>query len=109
MGAKRSMITLAVDTETKERVRAYADAAGVDLTTYVAAAIGAAMERDDQVARAFAPLDELIAETERSTPGAARPAEGADGIADGESEAIGQALDDFFATGPAAGRGQGAA
>ncbi|MEU9186937.1 hypothetical protein AB0D14_20785 [Streptomyces sp. NPDC048484] len=64
MAARRSMITFATDPETKERIRSYAEAAGVDVSTYIVAAVGAAMAHDDQVARTFAPPDDLIAATE---------------------------------------------
>jgi hypothetical protein len=98
------MITVAVDAETKERVRAYATSAGVDLSTYVTAAIAAAMERDERVARAFAPLDALIDEAETGRGGAGgHPGEGAQGskgqgsaISQREGEELDQALDDFF-------------
>jgi thioesterase domain-containing protein len=102
------MITIAVDAETKERVREYADSAGVDLSTYVAAAIAAAMERDDRVARAFAPLDALIDEAETQAEaqmeadagaGSARcrpPVEGEAAISRHEEEELDRALGDFF-------------
>jgi hypothetical protein len=90
------MITIAVDAGTKERVRSYAEAAGVDLSTYVSAAIAAAMIRDDQVARAFEPLDALIDEAERRDAALPWPASGAEGVGRAESEAIDQALGGFF-------------
>jgi hypothetical protein len=98
MATKRTMITIAVDADTKERVRRHAEAAGVDLSTYVSAAISTAMERDDQVARAFAPLDVLIDEAERRDERLPWPAPGAEGISRAESESIDRALDDFFDT-----------
>lgn len=97
------MITIAVDAESKERVRSYAQAAGVDLSTYVSAAISAAMDRDDQVARAFAPLDALIDEAEQRDAQLAWPAPGSGGVTRAEGEAIDEALDAFFDT-PATGR-----
>ncbi|MFC1418524.1 hypothetical protein [Streptacidiphilus cavernicola] len=100
MAARRSMITIAADAETKERVRSYAEAAGVDLSTYVSAAISAAMDRDDLVARAFAPLDVLIDEAEQRDADLPWPQSGTEPIDRGESESIDQALDDFFDTPP---------
>lgn len=90
------MITIAVDAETKERVRTYAEAAGVDLSTYVSAAISAAMSRDDLVARAFAPLDALIDEAEKRDETLQWPTPDAESVGSAEDEAIGRALDDFF-------------
>ena len=96
MAVKRNMITIAVDAATKERVRHYAETAGVDMTTYISAAISAAMHRDDQVARTFAPLDAMIAESEQ--PSTARPESPPDEqeVTRAESESIDRALDDFF-------------
>ena len=96
------MITIAVDVEAKERVRSYAEAAGVDLSTYVSAAISAAMDRDDRVARAFAPLDALIEEAEQRDALLPWPVPGGEGVSRSEDESIDRALDDFFDT-PAAG------
>jgi antitoxin component of RelBE/YafQ-DinJ toxin-antitoxin module len=105
MAAKRSMITFATDQETKERIRSYAEAAGVDVSTYVIAAVGAAMALDDQVARTFAPLDDLIAETEAQDATTAQPLEehGRDSGPDVERAEISAALDSFFGTGAGAG------
>ncbi|WP_307132148.1 hypothetical protein [Streptomyces aurantiacus] len=107
MAAKRSMITFATDQETKERIRSYAEAAGVDVSTYVIAAVGAAMALDDQVARTFAPLDDLIAETEAQDATTAQPLEehGQDSGPDVERAEISAALDSFFGTGAGAGTG----
>jgi hypothetical protein len=96
MATRRSTITAAVDADTKERVRSCAEAAGVDLSTYVSAAISAAMDRDDQVARAFAPLDALIDEAERRDERLPWPPPGAEEAGRAESESIDRALDDFF-------------
>ncbi|MCW2872610.1 MAG: hypothetical protein JWL99_3930 [Streptomyces oryziradicis] len=90
------MITIATDAETKERVRRYAQAAGVDLTTYISAAISAAMLRDDQVARTFAPLDALIDEAEERDSELPWPTGATTGISPAESDSIDHALDDFF-------------
>jgi hypothetical protein len=62
------------------------------------------MERDERVARAFAPLDALIDEAETGGGGAGgHPGEGAQGskgqgsaISQREGEELDQALDDFF-------------
>jgi len=90
------MITIAVDAETKERIRAHAEAAGVDLSTYVSAAIGAAMAHDDRVARAFAPLDALIDEAEERDTQLPWPASGGEAISQAESRSLDRALDEFF-------------
>ncbi|MGP4110133.1 hypothetical protein ACTWP5_04350 [Streptomyces sp. 4N509B] len=101
MSSQRSMITIATDPETKERIRHHARAAGVDLSTYVSVAIHEAMRRDEEVARSFAVLDAMIEEAEAdsgsedsvkgdsSPPAPGAPAE--------ESASIARALDDFFA------------
>ncbi|WP_314415143.1 hypothetical protein [Streptomyces sp. DSM 40484] len=98
MAAKRSMITFATDPETKERIRSYAEAAGVDVSTYVMAAVGAAMAHDDQVARTFAPLDDLIAEAEAQDATAGQPTgeRRQDSVPDAEREEISASLDAFF-------------
>ncbi|MFJ2259709.1 hypothetical protein ACIOKD_15450 [Streptomyces sp. NPDC087844] len=99
MAAKRSMITFATDPETKERIRSYAEASGVDVSTYVMAAVGAAMAHDDQVARTFAPLDDLIAETEAQESATGQPSSeelGQDSVPDAEREEISASLDAFF-------------
>jgi hypothetical protein len=94
------MITFATDPDTKERIRSYAEAAGVDISTYVMAAVGAAMAHDDQVARTFAPLDDLIAEAEAENATAAPPEEhGQHPGPDVEREEISSALDSFFGSG----------
>ena len=90
------MITIAVDPEAKELIRSYAEAAGVDLSTYVAAAISAAMARDDHVARAFAPLDAMIDEAEQRDSQLPWPARNVDPVGPADSEAIDRALDGFF-------------
>jgi hypothetical protein len=92
MSSNRSMITIATDPETKERVRRYAEAAGVDLSTYVSVAIHAAMRRDDEVARTFAPLDAAIEEAEARTP----PEAVQEAVTPEESASIARALDNFF-------------
>ncbi|MFS8199382.1 hypothetical protein ACLVWQ_11915 [Streptomyces sp. CWNU-52B] len=107
MAAKRSMITFATDPDTKERIRSYAEAAGVDVSTYVMAAVGAAMALDDQVARTFAPLDDLIAETEaqdaqdvQDASTVQSPEERGDGSgSDAERAEISASLDAFFGSG----------
>lgn len=96
MGSRRSMITIATDAETKDRVRRYAEAAGVDVTTYVSSAIGAAMQRDDLVARAFAPLDAAIEEAEARDDELPWPPAGEPAPSQAERESLDRALNDFF-------------
>jgi hypothetical protein len=96
------MITIATDSETKDRIRRYAEAAGVDLTTYISAAISSAMLRDDQVSRTFAPLDALIDEAEERDGELPWPPPTADSspepkdISPAENTSIDRALDEFF-------------
>lgn len=101
MAAKRSMITFATDPETKELIRSYAEAAGVDVSTYVMAAVGAAMAHDDQVARTFAPLDDLIAETEAQDAATVQASgeHGRESGPDSERDAVSASLDAFFGSG----------
>ncbi|MER5221852.1 hypothetical protein [Streptomyces flaveus] len=99
MAAKRNMITFATDLETKERVRAHAQAAGVDISTYVAAAVSAAMAHGDLVVRTFSSLDSVIAEAEARDSALPWPPEEEAATAEGREE-ISQALDDFFGGAP---------
>jgi hypothetical protein len=93
------MITIATDAETKERVRRYAQAAGLDVSTYVSIAIHEAMRRDDRVARTFAVLDAEIDEAEAAAEAASSTAAPTTGeVTPEKSEAIARALNEFFSS-----------
>jgi hypothetical protein len=93
---KPSPLTIATDAETKQRVGRYAQAAGLDVSTYVSIALHEAMRRDDQAPRPFAALDAEIdaaeAEAEAVHSGASATGE----VTPEKSEAIARALDECF-------------
>jgi hypothetical protein len=59
MGTKR--FSISTKEETHDRIRAHADAAGVDISTYMIAAAVQQMIRDDQAAASFTTIDAEIA------------------------------------------------
>ncbi|GAB3669445.1 hypothetical protein GCM10027589_37000 [Actinocorallia lasiicapitis] len=59
MGTKR--FSISTRDETHDRIRAHAEAAGVDISTYMIAAAVQQMLRDDQAASSFATIDAEIA------------------------------------------------
>ncbi|MHB2022343.1 MAG: hypothetical protein ACYCO3_03290 [Mycobacteriales bacterium] len=59
MGTRR--FSISAREEVHERIRAHADAAGVDVSTYLIAAAVQQMIRDDQAAASFATIDAGIA------------------------------------------------
>ena len=62
MGTKR--FSISTKEETHDRIRAHADAAGVDISTYMIAAAVQQMIRDDQAAASFTTIDaEILADT----------------------------------------------
>jgi len=65
MGTKR--FSISAREEIHDRIRAHAEAAGVDISTYMIAAAIQQMIRDDQAAASFATIDaEIAADTARS-------------------------------------------
>jgi hypothetical protein len=59
MGTRR--FSISTREETHDRIRAHADAAGVDISTYMIAAAVQQMIRDDQAAASFTTIDAEIA------------------------------------------------
>jgi hypothetical protein len=59
MGTRR--FSISAREEIHDRIRAHADAAGVDISTYMIAAAIQQMIRDDQAAASFATIDAEIA------------------------------------------------
>jgi hypothetical protein len=59
MGTKR--FSVSAREEIHDRIRAHAEAAGVDISTYLIAAAVQQMIRDDQAAASFATIDAEIA------------------------------------------------
>lgn len=59
MGTRR--FSISAREETHDRIRAHAEAAGVDVSTYMIAAAIQQMIRDDQAAASFATIDAEIA------------------------------------------------
>ncbi|MDQ2876117.1 MAG: hypothetical protein M3Y33_15535 [Actinomycetota bacterium] len=59
MGTRR--FSISTRDETHDRIRVHADAAGVDVSTYLIAAAVQQMIRDDQAAASFSTIDAEIA------------------------------------------------
>jgi hypothetical protein len=62
MGTKR--FSVSTRDETHDRIRTHAEAAGVDISTYMIAAAVQQMIRDDQATASFATIDAEIAADE---------------------------------------------
>ncbi|MCW2914205.1 MAG: hypothetical protein JWN52_2273 [Actinomycetia bacterium] len=62
MGTKR--FSVSTRDETHDRIRAHAESAGVDISTYMIAAAVQQMIRDDQATASFATIDAEIAADE---------------------------------------------
>jgi hypothetical protein len=62
MGTKR--FSVSTRDETHDRIRAHAESAGVDISTYMIAAAVQQMIRDDQAIASFATIDAEIAADE---------------------------------------------
>ena len=66
-GMSTRRFSISTREETHDRIRAHADAAGVDVSTYMIAAAVQQMIRDDQAAVSFATIDaEIAADTARA-------------------------------------------
>ncbi len=61
MEMPNTRFTISTDPEVQPAIKAHADAAGMDVSAYVVAAVVAQMTADDAASAAFGPLDEANA------------------------------------------------